>query len=280
MPYPLEKLPYGIRRRLRELSTRSEAYDFQIAAPMYSGFQPIQKIQSLMFAWFIIDKENHLQKLFYPEQLENTPLFIVFKQVSIRNCTPNFLFSTILDDFRFAPEYLEFSDCLLDETFIQTFVNAVKSTVQHVELCLCSFTTKNAAKMLCNSLAFRDLKRFDVREPTFPSSAWWIEAFVETKCISLKTFDVWDAPISVFEIDKKVLLKFIKTQREDFILSFSMSDDAEWDNATEQRLNNLFDEHFEKYDKASYSPKKKGVYIYFDDEEKEHLMRSYVFRSD
>uniref|UniRef100_A0A7E4UQD4 DUF4224 domain-containing protein n=1 Tax=Panagrellus redivivus TaxID=6233 RepID=A0A7E4UQD4_PANRE len=45
MPYPLEKLQYGLRRRLRELATPAEAHALQIAAHDYSGLQPIQKIR-------------------------------------------------------------------------------------------------------------------------------------------------------------------------------------------------------------------------------------------
>uniref|UniRef100_A0A7E4UQM2 Phage protein n=1 Tax=Panagrellus redivivus TaxID=6233 RepID=A0A7E4UQM2_PANRE len=55
MPYPLEKLQYGLRRRLRELATPAEAYSFQIAAPNYNGFQPIQKVQFVPYGFDVLD---------------------------------------------------------------------------------------------------------------------------------------------------------------------------------------------------------------------------------
>uniref|UniRef100_A0A7E4VT65 Uncharacterized protein n=1 Tax=Panagrellus redivivus TaxID=6233 RepID=A0A7E4VT65_PANRE len=78
------------------------------------------------------------------------------------------------------------------------------------------------------------------------SSIWWIKAFVDAKCSSLKEFTVYNAPLSIFKIDKKVLVKFMKAQRENFTLRFLMSDDIEWHSTTEQRLKNLFDERFER----------------------------------
>uniref|UniRef100_A0A7E4WC43 DUF38 domain-containing protein n=1 Tax=Panagrellus redivivus TaxID=6233 RepID=A0A7E4WC43_PANRE len=213
MPYPLENLQYGLRRRLRELATRSEAYAFQIAAPNYYGFQPIQKVRLLTQAVFVKNEENNLEKILYPEQPKNSheiPLYVVSNKLTFEKFTPDFKLSTILNDFRFEPKYLEFHDCRLDEMFIQSFVNNVTDPIKCVSLCPSSFSSENGAKMLSNSPAFRALESFTVMEPMFPSLAWWIKAFVKKKCTSLKEFNVHFAKLSVFEIDKEVLIKFIK----------------------------------------------------------------------
>uniref|UniRef100_A0A7E4W7W3 SHSP domain-containing protein n=1 Tax=Panagrellus redivivus TaxID=6233 RepID=A0A7E4W7W3_PANRE len=60
MPFPLEKLQYGLRRRLRELAYPTEASALQLAAPNYSGLQPIQKVKLTDEVEFYIDKESNL----------------------------------------------------------------------------------------------------------------------------------------------------------------------------------------------------------------------------
>uniref|UniRef100_A0A7E4W5W6 F-box domain-containing protein n=1 Tax=Panagrellus redivivus TaxID=6233 RepID=A0A7E4W5W6_PANRE len=264
MPYPLEKLRYGLRRRLRELATPTEAYDLQIAAPNYYGFQPIQKTLSVRHVWFEIDDENRLQKhVDTPETLSETPLYIVSIQVSFTNFTPDFKLSTILDEFLFAPKNVCFFECDLDMAFVQSFVNAVDNSIKRFECTNCSFTSETAAQMLCNSPAFSALKEITIYEPTIPSISTWVEALVEAECTSLKKFYVHDVPLSALEIDKNSFLKFFTAQSQGFRFGFAISVEVELDNSALQLLYQLFSEHFESREMPDNLLEESVVYIYF-----------------
>uniref|UniRef100_A0A7E4ZRA1 Methyltransf_21 domain-containing protein n=1 Tax=Panagrellus redivivus TaxID=6233 RepID=A0A7E4ZRA1_PANRE len=288
MPYPLEKLPYGLRRRLRELATRSEAYALQVAAPNYTGFQPVQKIQLVPVAEFSI-AESKLQKHLYPdywpqnyhkitvqptsENSHEAPLYIVSRDLQIRDFNPNFKLSLILDDFRFEPkEELNFYDCHLDTAFIESLLHAVYSPIDHISF-YASVITEDAAKMVFNAPG---LKKITINEPSFPPAIWWIEALAEEKCTDLKEFTVYDAQVSIFEIDKGILHKFIKAQRDDFELVIIMEEQLRWHSVIEP-LKKLFNEEF-KISNIENDSLKKKVTIGF--EENSHEDWYYILRVD
>uniref|UniRef100_A0A7E4USS8 Uroporphyrinogen_deCOase domain-containing protein n=1 Tax=Panagrellus redivivus TaxID=6233 RepID=A0A7E4USS8_PANRE len=280
MPYPLEKLQYGLRRRLRELATRSEAYALQVAAPNYIGFQPIQKVQTVFDTTFYIDRENNLEIIISPEYPTPTdsheiPLWIVNHEIEIVNFTPKYQLNTILDGFWLLPMKLYIYHCVLDMKFIQRLLNAIHNRIDNLWLLPCSFTSIKTAKMLCNAPALRAIKEFVIKEPTFPSATWWIKAFVEAGCTSLKSFDVINAPFSVFDIDRNIFLKFIKAQRNGFRLTFNMSAEEGLHMPAEDRIKELFDEYFESRDFGKDLRKKKVVSLYF-----KNLSWCYVLRAD
>uniref|UniRef100_A0A7E4USW2 F-box domain-containing protein n=1 Tax=Panagrellus redivivus TaxID=6233 RepID=A0A7E4USW2_PANRE len=292
MPYPLEKLAYGLRRRLRELATPSEAYDLQIAAPNYIGLQPIQKVQLVPFAEFWIDEEGNLGKSLHPEcwpknshkkpgnstpeQSRAVPLYIVSRDLQIRIFKENFKMDLIPDYIRLSPKTLYFFDCVLNMAFIESFLKAVDNTIDNITITPCSFTSDNAAKMLFNAPACSVLEHITVTEPSFPLLTWLIETFVEAKRTPLKSFSVYNATISIFKIDKDVLLKFIKAQCENFQLVIFMSDETDWQSALEL-MKKLFDDQFDRCDKVHYSLKKKLVYIGNDNP---YVNCYYILRDD
>uniref|UniRef100_A0A7E4ULF7 F-box domain-containing protein n=1 Tax=Panagrellus redivivus TaxID=6233 RepID=A0A7E4ULF7_PANRE len=263
MPYPLEKLAYDLRRRLRELATLNEAYALQIAAPNYYGLQPVQKVRSVLYASSYIPATSH-----------NTPLFICPNEFAIENFIPHSKLSTIFEDVYLAPKKVFFHNSVLNMSFIQNFVNAVVNPIEKMYFLNCTFTSKNVAKVFCKASAFSALEEFTIVEPTYPSAAWWIETFVETKCVSLKAFDVNRATLSVFKISKDVFRKFVKAQRDDFQLVIYMSLHTDMLKVA-KRVKKLFNEHFERRDSVDHLLNEKFVEINFG-----HCSWYYILRAD
>uniref|UniRef100_A0A7E4VZH0 DUF3822 family protein n=1 Tax=Panagrellus redivivus TaxID=6233 RepID=A0A7E4VZH0_PANRE len=280
MTYPFEKLSYSLRQRLCRLFDPAETYAFQIAAPNFIGFQPIQKFQQVSDARFLIYKNNILQKLdsssveySTPTNSEAIPLYYVSNLLSMVKFTPDIKLSAVFGGFRLAPKHVYFYDCVLDETLIQSFVHAIINPIQHVHFYPCTFTSENAAKMLCNSPAFKALEDFTLKEPMFPSATWWIEALGEAGCTSFKSFHIHFASLSVLEIDKNIFLKFFKAQRNDFRMVITMSWQTKMHRAF-KRVKKLLNEHFENCDFADYSQKAKGVEIYYGRQAWYYILRA------
>uniref|UniRef100_A0A7E4W5L7 FTH domain-containing protein n=1 Tax=Panagrellus redivivus TaxID=6233 RepID=A0A7E4W5L7_PANRE len=245
MPYPLEKLAYGLRQRLRELATPSEAYDLQVAAPNYYGLQPIQKLRTVSTVTFLIDDEKVLNKIinderFMPEKSDDLMFHIVEVTLTFKGVTQNHKFSISII-------YLE----------------------------LDGFTTsQNAARAICNAPACRTLQEFSIREPTYPSPIFWMETFMEAKCTSLKMMDIEDASLETLQIDKDFFLNFIKAQRDGFAMSICMHEEMDWEKTVELR-NQLLGEHFERVDSWKTAPNKKHVFIGFEEaQEFEYVLRT------
>uniref|UniRef100_A0A7E4UVN9 FBA_2 domain-containing protein n=1 Tax=Panagrellus redivivus TaxID=6233 RepID=A0A7E4UVN9_PANRE len=248
MPYPLEKLKYGLRQRLRELTTPAETYALQIAAPNMAGLQPIQKVYWVQAVTLKIDEEGRVQRRLFdgiqpPETSQEKPLFENCTRFTVKNFKPIHKLSMYLDDILLTATNLTFQDCVLDTTFVQTLINSVKKPIKWINIYNCRFTDENAAKMICNSPAFRTLDAFNIEMPMFPGISSWIEAFVEAEITSLQTFNVLKASISVFEMNKDIFLKFFKAQCENFKVFIMMDFDTDVEDV-EHLCIDLFGEHF------------------------------------
>uniref|UniRef100_A0A7E4W9V3 FBD domain-containing protein n=1 Tax=Panagrellus redivivus TaxID=6233 RepID=A0A7E4W9V3_PANRE len=155
MPFPFSKLPYGCRNRLRELSTRQEAYDFQIAVGNdITGLLPIvmpQLISScnidgdnpeiLSIGFFsVYDPEiiniadipsNFLYYVEYSMKLEATTEDVlknpIFDKLYLKRCEELAIFSKVSPKLlqklseRMSPTILELYDANMESSISEIF---------------------------------------------------------------------------------------------------------------------------------------------------------------
>uniref|UniRef100_A0A7E4UQL5 F-box domain-containing protein n=1 Tax=Panagrellus redivivus TaxID=6233 RepID=A0A7E4UQL5_PANRE len=244
MPYPLEKLQYGLRRRLRELTTPAEAYAIQIAAPSYSGFQPIQKCQLFEKSEFCVDEQNRLVITADAiVELQHDRLFTVINNLVCINLTPIHR-NTILAHFRLEPKHVTFRDCNVDTAFIQAFIVSLKKGVTHLTIGSCNITVENATKLI-RAASFKSLQVFYLN--ALSSMKIWIETFRKVKCTSLTKFDVYVSDPWVFDFDLNTFLKFFRNQSSEFELLFHLCDQNAY-NAAEKLFKPLLKKHLDTVD--------------------------------
>uniref|UniRef100_A0A7E4V2G8 FTH domain-containing protein n=1 Tax=Panagrellus redivivus TaxID=6233 RepID=A0A7E4V2G8_PANRE len=244
MSFSLESLPYGLRQRLRELVTPSEAYEFQIAAPKLVGLQPIQKIQDIYSVSLSISNETvlcatDLERYQSLKVSENT-LYNANYSLDIRNFKPQSSYQLIFDHFRVAPTNVYFNNCSIDASLIQNFANHMKRPVTHLFFNKCTFQSDSMAQVI--SSAFKSLTTLSFNE-ICPFQREWLDVFVAAKYSNMRHLFLYGSSVDVLNINSDTFMQFYKVQSDSFSLRIRLHDDVDT-SKVEQRLNALFGENF------------------------------------
>uniref|UniRef100_A0A7E4ZWN4 F-box domain-containing protein n=1 Tax=Panagrellus redivivus TaxID=6233 RepID=A0A7E4ZWN4_PANRE len=248
---------YGLRRRLRELATPSEAYALQIAAPNYSGLQPIQMCQAVTHVKFSMNQHS---KLSITENILHTRItrdldladnsFYCTQAISIQKFSLTDSPRLILDRFRLAPTCLCFEHCVIDASFLQQLVAHMERPLLILTFNNCTIQSETVATYTCD--AFKSLTDLTLnyceppaveRASSFPL---FLDAFLQMYCTTLEYVDIYSNSLSVLDIDKNKFLTLFMAQRKEtslmFVLNFVPNQQE-----LENKLNTLFsDQHFER----------------------------------
>uniref|UniRef100_A0A7E4VCT1 F-box domain-containing protein n=1 Tax=Panagrellus redivivus TaxID=6233 RepID=A0A7E4VCT1_PANRE len=232
MPYPLEKLPYGLRRRLRELTTPAEANALQIAAPNYYGLLPIQRVKSIDQVKFVINNDSILL-LRNGNTRMNLPRDNLVFRICLKLYINNFMLSDgselILERFQLAPRIVKFKDCVIDSTFIQSLVPCLEQQVSRLELNNCTIPERKTAHIICNAKAFKLLRNLCLIHCKTSLNSW-IDGFLDAKAqndnfqmqiyISVPFIQVQSQLKALFGSHFTCLSERPKNQQKYYVLSF------------------------------------------------------------
>uniref|UniRef100_A0A7E4ZQM5 FBA_2 domain-containing protein n=1 Tax=Panagrellus redivivus TaxID=6233 RepID=A0A7E4ZQM5_PANRE len=224
MPYPLSKLPYGLRCRLTELTTPVERYNLQIAAGNLS-ICPL-KLQHIQKSCYnpTFSSENGMIVLLDDTTtitfVEDT-LIMCENTISMTGLSLEDLTSKVFGHILFRNAVLMLNDCEFSKTFFFTLRSIFS------DWCAIDFYSNTN-----NILNFNDVLTF------FPN-LWsisthcrinntWINDIVQLGIRSLSDLTLFfNHPLAKFEkFWAQDLLSLLKAQRSGFSLSIEVTDDT------------------------------------------------------
>uniref|UniRef100_A0A7E4W2S7 F-box domain-containing protein n=1 Tax=Panagrellus redivivus TaxID=6233 RepID=A0A7E4W2S7_PANRE len=247
MPFPLESLPYGLRRRLRELATPYEVNMFQTAAPNYSYLQPIQKgiYQRRFGVELTIDEHsNFLAREFWQIlPISGFLRYRICRYTVISNYKPIHISKYNLEHFSLAPRCINFYRCTIDPAFIQYFVDHLERRIRMLALCETSITSRDVIKVICAANVFKSLTYIRISDCDI-SMATWIGGALKTPRIkTLKQIEFFGAQPTVFDIKRHKFLKYFRAQRKGFNIHITIDSHI---NEVSDEISALFDKHFQR----------------------------------
>uniref|UniRef100_A0A7E4V5A9 F-box/LRR-repeat protein n=1 Tax=Panagrellus redivivus TaxID=6233 RepID=A0A7E4V5A9_PANRE len=250
MPFPLSSLPYGLRQRLRELVTPAEAYDLQIAAPNFVGFQPLQKLQKIGNCTMGLKIQS--VRLCFPFYFDDAPpidiaensLYGIDQLLWIAQVkppdVPDIKTLAIFDHFKLTPDYISFHTCCIDANLLSV-ATLMQRPVNKLWFTNCTYNLKEPLKTICN--AFKHLT-FVGFENYSPFGNEWLDVFTAANYINMTNCCFRDASLDTLNVNIDALIKFFEAQDKDFKISIVMSEYIDWA-ILYDTIDNLLGKHFE-----------------------------------